>query len=174
MVRATQGVRQGTFYFQVVLRGDAESHMRFGWTTKEADIQAPVGFDVHGYAYRDISGSSVHNSKRIDAYGESFGTSCYSTSRGLRFLGPGDVVGTLICLHPEPEMFHENDNKRAADNQVVESDSTGKCQNFIKFFKNGVDQGVAFTQMPPGRLVSCVYEIDTFGRGIFSKHFVVS
>ena len=47
-------------------------------------IRAPVGYDQHSYAVRDISGSRVHKSRRDDRWG------------GHEF-GAGDVIGCLIC-----------------------------------------------------------------------------
>lgn len=43
-----------------------------GWATKQADLQTPVGFDAHGFAYRDIEGVKVHSSVR-EPYGEPYG-----------------------------------------------------------------------------------------------------
>lgn len=33
--------------------------MRLGWATKKVELQAPVGFDVNGFGYRDMDGSKV-------------------------------------------------------------------------------------------------------------------
>ena len=53
-----------------------------GWATSEADIQAPLGFDLFGYSYRDVSGSCVHGSVRNDSYGEGYEVM--------------DVIGTVL------------------------------------------------------------------------------
>lgn len=54
---------------------------RLGWATDRASAAAPLGMDQHGYAYRDVNGSVVHQSIRR-RYGERF--------------GKGDVIGCLI------------------------------------------------------------------------------
>ena len=93
-----------------------------GWATKEANVQFPVGFDEHGFAYRDL-GSAVHRSIRDDDYGETFGA--------------GDVIGSMISLTvlapPEPVQSTE------APPDPVEGT--------IRFFKNGKDLGVAHSFM---------------------------
>lgn len=62
-----------------------EGHVRIGWATDAAAVTAPVGYDVFGFGYRDIKGSTVHKSTRIDNYGAEFGV--------------GDVIGCHISLN---------------------------------------------------------------------------
>mmetsp|Transcript_9520 Transcript_9520/g.21447 ORF Transcript_9520/g.21447 Transcript_9520/m.21447 type:complete len:223 (+) Transcript_9520:244-912(+) len=153
MVRATQGVYQGSYYFEVEVlspgtqghvdpaasgvgptsssaadksgtgtggvaengatgagaggrRGMPEAHVRVGWSGRSGELQAPVGFDRHSFAYRDVQGSKVHDSDR-QSYGESY--------------GPGDVVGCSLTMNEDPSR-------------------TRLC-----FYKNGVSQGVAYS-----------------------------
>lgn len=101
MVRATHGVHSGAYYCEVeilppeVSRVDEhgvhtalpESHVRLGWSTRKGDLQAPLGHDIHGYSYRDTSGSKINNSTRDDDYGESF--------------GPGDIIGLYLKMDLE-------------------------------------------------------------------------
>lgn len=166
MVRATHGVYRGSYYFEVeilphtpskhiialdnvngygnndtISSGDAQSdaqfcpHIRIGWSTRQGELQAPVGFDQNSFGYRDqmgewtspvlscpadhkltivffllivfFAGSKVHKSHRADGYGEPY--------------GPGDVIGCHIALFDD-----------AANNRM-------------SFYRNGVDQGVAFS-----------------------------
>jgi Set1/Ash2 histone methyltransferase complex subunit ASH2 len=104
-------------------------HVRVGWSTRQGELQAPVGFDQYSFCYRDLYGemtkmnhnqvfiaflgSRVHKSERYDDYGASF--------------GPGDVIGCFISL-----------------------DESG-LQNKMIFFKNGVSQGEAYSgkDIPP-------------------------
>ena len=44
-----------------------------GWAQRSGELQAPVGYDKWSYAYRDLQGSKLHNSVRIDGFGEPFG-----------------------------------------------------------------------------------------------------
>ena len=88
MVRATHGVHNGAYFWEAQILSpepfDEHSHVRLGWSTRMGELQAPVGYDKHSYAYRDESGSKVHSSHRIDNYGEAF--------------GPGDIIGMYLYL----------------------------------------------------------------------------
>lgn len=56
--------------------GDSGSapHFRMGWALRQADTQAPCGYDKNSYGYRDVDGAKVHKSLREDGYGEPYGT----------------------------------------------------------------------------------------------------
>ena len=105
-VRCTHGVATGAWYFEVrVVHLGPTGHARIGWcapaprwrptpqtaaqlhplgrATSRADVNAPVGCDTHGYAYRSGGGEKVHNALR-EAYGAPF--------------GEGDVVGVYLSL----------------------------------------------------------------------------
>jgi hypothetical protein len=134
MARATNAVMSGLYYYEVeILESFSENaHVRIGWSTRQGELQAPVGFDKHSFAYRDIDGecssvmvnalssnsdmfahpgrligSRVHDSVRIDNYGAAY--------------GEGDIIGCSIRL----DEFDPNNNE-------------------IRYFVNGKDQGVAF------------------------------
>ena len=51
--------------------------------TSRADVNAPVGCDTHGYAYRSGGGEKIHDAKR-EPYGTAF--------------REGDVVGMYLSL----------------------------------------------------------------------------
>lgn len=96
MVRATHGVFRGSYYFEVEILphtapkcatsftadGDSGSsssecpqeampnpHIRIGWSTRQGELQAPVGFDQYSYGYRDSCGKLVYlYSYRISAH----------------------------------------------------------------------------------------------------------
>lgn len=97
VIRATHGVHRGSYYWEVEILESSEenSHIRIGWSTRNGELQAPVGFDRYSYGYRDIDGSKVHNSQRVDNYGESY--------------APGDIVGCYI---------HLEDTDREAENKM--------------------------------------------------------
>ncbi|KAK1293854.1 hypothetical protein QJS10_CPA16g01025 [Acorus calamus] len=91
MVRATRGVSDGAWYFEIkIVRLGETGHTRLGWATGKGDLQAPVGYDANSFGYRDIDGSKVHKALR-ERYGED----------GYR---EGDVVGFYISL-PEGNSF---------------------------------------------------------------------
>ena len=128
MARATHGVHRGEYYWEchILPSKDPNAHVRIGWSTEKGELQAPVGYDKFSFAYRDIEGSKVHNSQRVDHYGESFGR--------------GDVIGCYLYITNHTEAGEE------------EGQSQPTRQNEIRFFKNGKDQGVAFSgeQIPSG------------------------
>jgi len=85
MVRATRGVTEGAWYFEVKVVHLGESgHTRLGWSTEKGDLQAPVGYDANSFGYRDIDGSKIHKALR-HKYGE----------EGYK---EGDVIGFYINL----------------------------------------------------------------------------
>lgn len=85
MVRATRGVVEGAWYFEIKVVNLGESgHTRLGWSTEKGDLQAPVGYDGNSFGYRDIDGSKVHKALR-EKYGE----------EGYK---EGDVIGFYINL----------------------------------------------------------------------------
>ncbi|KAL5981817.1 hypothetical protein ACLOJK_015882 [Asimina triloba] len=91
MVRATRGVVEGAWYFEIkVLKLGETGHTRLGWTTEKGDLQAPVGYDGNSYGYRDADGTKIHKAMR-EAYGK------------VGYV-EGDVVGCYISL-PEGGSF---------------------------------------------------------------------
>ncbi|XP_020100253.1 protein TRAUCO [Ananas comosus] len=145
MVRATRGVMDGAWFFEIrIVRLGETGHTRLGWTTDKGDLQAPVGYDGHSYGYRDIDGTKIHKALR-DKYGEEAYTE-------------GDVIGCYISL-PDGEAYapkpphliwykgqryvYSADGKDEPPKVVPGSE--------ISFFKNGICQGVAFTDLFGGR-----------------------
>eukprot|EP01084_Bolivina_argentea_P059559 108775_1 len=124
MAKATHAIRPGTWYYEAVVlppKGPWKSgNYRLGWSAKMGEMHGPVGYDSYSYAYRDLQGSAVHESTRNDIYGEPY--------------GPTDVIGMYIHMdriYPLEGSGHEL-TEEAPDTHVV------------RFFKNGVDQGIAF------------------------------
>ena len=64
MVRATHGVHRGSYYWEVEVLdspGNRENaHVRVGWSTRQGELQGPVGFDKNSFGYRDIGGKLLH------------------------------------------------------------------------------------------------------------------
>ncbi|XP_055833325.1 protein TRAUCO [Solanum dulcamara] len=145
MVRATRGVLEGAWYFEikVVKLGDT-GHTRLGWSTDKGDLQAPVGYDGNSFGYRDIDGSKIHKALR-----EKYGEEGY---------GEGDVIGFYINLPegaryaPKPPRLVWYKGQRymcAADPKEDPPKIIPGSE--ISFFKNGVCQGVAFKDLYGGR-----------------------
>ncbi|PKI79202.1 hypothetical protein CRG98_000494 [Punica granatum] len=145
MVRATRGVLQGAWYFEIkVVRLGDTGHTRFGWSTEMGDLQAPVGYDANSYGYRDIDGSKIHKARR-EKYGE----------EGYK---EGDVIGFYINL-PEGELYAPKPPRLVlykGQRYISASDNKEDLPKVIpgselSFFKNGVCQGAAFTDLHGGR-----------------------
>eukprot|EP00947_MAST-08B_sp_MAST-8B-sp1_P001698 g1698.t1 len=150
-------------------------HTRLGWSTVEADQQAPVGYDVHSYSYASKTGKRGHRS-RLNAYGESY--------------GPGDVVGCFIEVSEHPRIVpppaaaaasagvsgdgsnsngaggapgtttssQSGDRGGTATAAAAGSSSSSSSSSMaageptthvtLRFYKNGLPQGVAFDDHP--------------------------
>ncbi|CAL5423741.1 unnamed protein product [Camellia sinensis] len=147
MVRATRGVVDGAWYFEIKVVNLGETgHTRFGWSTEKGDLQAPVGYDGNSYGYRDIDGTKVHKALR-----EKYGDEGYVE---------GDVIGFYInlpggslCAPKQPNLvwykrqkhFYMEDGNEDPPKVVPGAGSE------ISFFKNGICQGVAFQDLCGGR-----------------------
>ncbi|KAK1413581.1 hypothetical protein QVD17_35357 [Tagetes erecta] len=145
MVRATRGVMDGAWYFEIKVVSLGETgHTRLGWSTEKGDLQVPVGYDGNSYGYRDIDGSKVHKALR-----EKYGDEGYVE---------GDVVGFYINL-PDgnlyvpkgPQLVMYKGQKFACAADAKEEPSKVVPGSEICFFKNGVCQGSAFKDLPGGR-----------------------
>jgi Set1/Ash2 histone methyltransferase complex subunit ASH2 len=97
MVRATRGIVEGAWYFEIkVVRLGESGHTRLGWTMEKGDLQAPVGYDGNSFGYRDIDGSKIHKALR-----EKYGDEGY---------GEGDVIGFYINLPDGDKYAPKNQN----------------------------------------------------------------
>ncbi|KAH6812975.1 TRAUCO protein [Perilla frutescens var. frutescens] len=145
MVRATRGVTEGAWYFEIkVVHLGETGHTRLGWSTEKGDLQAPVGYDANSFGYRDIDGSKVHKALR-----EKYGDGGYKE---------GDVIGFYINLpdggsyapNPPRLVWHKGQRYICAPN--VKEDSLKVVPGSeISYFKNGICQGVAFANLYGGR-----------------------
>eukprot|EP00878_Enallax_costatus_P001198 GHUV01001340.1.p1 GENE.GHUV01001340.1~~GHUV01001340.1.p1 ORF type:complete len:330 (+),score=92.94 GHUV01001340.1:338-1327(+) len=141
-VRATHGYHSGTYYCEATVQHLGKTgHCRIGWSTKKAELNAPIGYDQYGLSYRDVDGSMYHKALRED-YGTPY--------------GEGDVIGLFIHLPPggrtlesrtaELLRYKGHLYQRVEDNeepQTLEGSLAG-------FSKNGVWQGIAFQDFPEG------------------------
>ncbi|XVE78922.1 hypothetical protein DITRI_Ditri14bG0016900 [Diplodiscus trichospermus] len=145
MVRATRGVVEGAWYFEIkVVKLGETGHTRLGWSTDKGDLQAPVGYDSNSFGYRDIDGSKVHKALR-EKYGE----------EGYK---EGDVIGFYINL-PEggsfapkaPQLVWYKGQRYVCAPDSKEEPPKVVPGSEISFFKNGICQGVAFKDLYGGR-----------------------
>lgn len=145
MVRATRGVMEGAWYFEIKVVNLGETgHTRLGWCTEKGDLQAPVGYDGNSFGYRDIDGSKVHKALR-EKYGE----------EGYK---EGDVIGFYINL-PEgsvyapkpPNLVWFKGQRYVCAPDAKEDPPKVVPGSEISFFRNGVCQGVAYKDLYGGR-----------------------
>lgn len=145
MVRATRGVAEGAWYFEIrVLKLGESGHTRLGWSTEKGDLQAPVGYDGNSFGYRDIDGSKIHKALR-----EKYGDEGYKE---------GDVIGFYINL-PDgekyapkaPHMVWYKGQRYVCAQDSKEDPPQVVPGSEISFFKNGICQGVAFKDLQGGR-----------------------
>jgi len=143
--RATHSVSRGSWYFEIkVVDLPDGAAVRVGWAQKNANLQAPLGFDKFGYSVRSRKGTKFH-----DSIGKSY-SSGYCQ---------GDIIGCLIEL-PEikdidylPPTFKDKPLIKFKSHLYYEEKdglqenlkALKKCPGSkITFFKNGKSLGVAF------------------------------
>ncbi|XP_047328224.1 protein TRAUCO-like isoform X2 [Impatiens glandulifera] len=140
--RATRGVVEGAWYFEIKVVNLGETgHTRLGWITEIGDLQAPVGFDANSYGYRDIDGCKIYKALR-----EKYGDEGYTE---------GDIIGFYINL-PEGSIYAPKEQNLVLykGQKYVSKSADGKEEDpkvvpgsEISFFKNGICQGTAFSEL---------------------------
>ncbi|KAL7319620.1 transcription factor, contains a PHD finger motif [Mucor circinelloides] len=166
MCRANVGVKEGNWFWEARIQNAAGpasegAHVRIGFARREACLNAPVGYDAYGYAYRDKTGDKMFCS-RPEKYGEPFQS--------------GDVIGLYISIPPKNKAkfqsalrrripiaykerfwFEEKDYRPSKEMEALadpyrkekEDDYEPKKLHgsFITVYKNGVNQGIMFTDL---------------------------
>ncbi|XP_008300040.1 set1/Ash2 histone methyltransferase complex subunit ASH2 isoform X2 [Stegastes partitus] len=152
MVRASHGVRKGSWYFEVSVDDmPPETAARLGWSQPLGNLQAPLGYDKFSYSWRSKKGTRFHQS-----LGKHY-------SSGY---GQGDTLGFFIELPDETETAKALPDTYK-DKALIkfksylyfeEKDYVDKAEKSLKsmtpskmiFYKNGVNQGVAFENLFEG------------------------
>lgn len=143
-IRATHGTTIGTFYFEVKIENPKKepAHTRIGWAKKHSELCVPFGIDQNSYSYRDIKGDIFNKNERKD-YGRPY--------------GKGDIIGCLIHLNgyevkEYPTKIEEmiQDGKEFKFIETYEPILISQG-SFIKFYQNGLDQGIAFKDIEAGK-----------------------
>uniref|UniRef100_A0A4W5MIM5 Ash2 like, histone lysine methyltransferase complex subunit n=1 Tax=Hucho hucho TaxID=62062 RepID=A0A4W5MIM5_9TELE len=63
MVRASHGVRKGSWYFEVSIdEMPSDTAARLGWSQPLGNLQAPLGYDKFSYSWRSKKGTRFHQS----------------------------------------------------------------------------------------------------------------
>ncbi|XP_070621236.1 set1/Ash2 histone methyltransferase complex subunit ASH2 [Erythrolamprus reginae] len=152
MVRASHGVRKGSWYFEIsVDEMPPETAARLGWSQPLGNLQAPLGYDKFSYSWRSKKGTKFHQS--IGKH--------YSSG-----YGQGDVLGFYISL-PEDTETAKSLPDTYKDKALIkfksylyfeEKDFVDKAEKSLKqalesqiiFYKNGASQGVAYRDIFEG------------------------
>jgi len=150
-IRANHSVNHGTWYFEAKIADLPEgAATRIGWAQKNANLQAPLGFDKFGYACRSRKGTKFH-----EAVGKHY-CDGYKT---------GDVLGCMISLPAIPKhdymppsfkdkplvkfkshlYFEEKDREKENLEQLKPLPGSK-----ITFYKNGESLGEAFSNIYMG------------------------
>ncbi|XP_046716924.1 set1/Ash2 histone methyltransferase complex subunit ASH2 isoform X2 [Silurus meridionalis] len=152
MVRASHGVRKGAWYFEVTIdEMPADTAARLGWSQPLGNLQAPLGYDKFSYSWRSKKGTRFHQS--IGKH--------YSDS-----YGQGDILGFFIEIPDNTETARALPDTYK-DKALIkfksylyfeEKDYVDKAEKSLKamnksrmiFYKNGMNQGVAFENLYEG------------------------
>lgn len=142
-VRATHGVHAGTWYCEVrVASLGGTGHCRLGWSTKKAELQAPVGYDKYGYALRDVEGHKVTKAWRDDYAAGGF--------------AEGDVIGLLLHMPPGGRPIERRDREIVRWKGTMyyvdepEPEPEPLAGALVGFAKNGAYLGAAFENILEG------------------------
>lgn len=152
MARATHFVTRGRWYWEATVEDMPEgSACRLGWGQEYANLQAPLGYDKFGYSWRSRKGTRFHES-----HGKHYCDGGYGVGDTLGFMivlpdsNPvGHVPGTFKerpLVKFKSHLYYEEKDK------VTETLKSLKVlpESKIYFFKNGISQGEAFTDVYGG------------------------
>ncbi|XP_013983623.1 LOW QUALITY PROTEIN: set1/Ash2 histone methyltransferase complex subunit ASH2 [Salmo salar] len=152
MVRASHGVRKGSWYFEVSIdEMPADTAARLGWSQPLGNLQAPLGYDKFSYSWRSKKGTRFHQS-----VGKHY-------SSGY---GQGDTLGFFVEL-PDGTETAKALPDTYKDKALIkfksylyfeEKDYVDKAEKSLKtvtpsrmlFYKNGVNQGQAYENLFEG------------------------
>ncbi|XP_068702334.1 set1/Ash2 histone methyltransferase complex subunit ASH2-like isoform X1 [Montipora foliosa] len=152
MVRGSHGVSKGKWYFEATVDLPPDTATRIGWSQLYGNLQAPLGYDKFSYSWRSKKGTRFHES-RGKHYSEGFSN--------------GDVVGFFINLPGHDRKPADFLPPTYKDKALIkfkshlyfeEKDLVDKAEknlkplpeSQIKFYKNGICQGVAWQDIYEG------------------------
>jgi Set1/Ash2 histone methyltransferase complex subunit ASH2 len=148
-IRANHSVARGNWYFETKILDMPEgAATRIGWSQRNANLQAPLGFDKFGYSCRSKKGTKFHEGigkHYSDGYGQ-----------------VGDIIGCAIslpeirgydylpaCYKDKPLVKFKSHLYFEEKDRLTEALKSLKTlpRSKITFFKNGVSLGTAFTDL---------------------------
>jgi Set1/Ash2 histone methyltransferase complex subunit ASH2 len=155
MIRATHGVSEGTWYFEVDIKdmSQAGCAVRLGWAQVYGNLQAPCGFDKFSYSWRSKKGTVFHHSRGKHYSDEGFATG--DTLGVLLHLPPTNAPISALPITHKGEVlikfknffyFEHKDTPVAEAEQRLQYSKGSR----IIFYKNGVSMGTAFNDIYSG------------------------
>ncbi|KAL7750201.1 transcription factor, contains a PHD finger motif [Sorochytrium milnesiophthora] len=165
MSKATHHVAEGTWYWEfTVLELADPANLRVGWSQISGDLNTPCGYDSFSYGYRAHPGGLFHESRERPALSSGGGSVSYADG-----YAQGDVVGVMIHVPPlseaEQKLLYARRWDHFKNPQYLPLKekrplpyTTG---SWIRYFRNGHDLGVAFTDICLGRYYPCVSSYKT-------------
>ncbi|KAK3702961.1 hypothetical protein QZH41_012411 [Actinostola sp. cb2023] len=140
MIRATHGVTKGAWYFEIsVEEMPEESATRLGWSRLYGNIQAPLGYDKFSYSWRSKKGT------------------CFHQSRGKHYWYPFNYYSDFNPISKDeytatflPPTFKDRALIKFKNYLYFEEKDQVDEAVKIKFYKNGVCQGMAFEDIFEG------------------------
>ncbi|CAF1397053.1 unnamed protein product [Adineta steineri] len=158
-VRSTHCVSHGAWYYEVTITSmPPNTAARIGFAQHLANLQTPIGTDKFGYSWRSRKGTIFH-----EASGLHYSSGGYAEN---------DILGFLIILpettHPDVMLprkykklplvkfknyiyFEERDDLRTGEANLKAAKG-----GTIIFYKNGINQGVAFTNIYEGNYYAAI------------------
>jgi len=153
-VRSNYGVNRGEWYFEITVSQLPENTAcRLGWCQQYGNLQAPLGYDKFSYSWRSMKGTRFHQSR-----GKHYSDEGYTE---------GDVLGFHISI-PQPKVYSASLLPKTYKEQALikfknhlhyeEKDTSEQVEKTLKshphstitFFRNGINQGVAFENIFAG------------------------
>jgi len=150
LIRANHFVNNGSWFFEVKIQDLPEgAATRIGWAQKNANLQAPLGFDKFGYSCRSRKGTKFHESigkHYSDGYkvGDVLGCMIILPSGNLDFLPKSYKDKPLIKF--KSHLYFEEKDKLQENLKSLKTLKGSK----ILFFLNGKPLGEAFTDIYGG------------------------
>ncbi|KAF7683139.1 Set1/Ash2 histone methyltransferase complex subunit ASH2 [Astathelohania contejeani] len=121
----THGLVRGVLYFEIEVLNDI-GHIRVGVSNQRNDLNGPLGLGVGEYSYGSFRGYKFTGGVK-HRYGPTF---------GIR-----DFIGVEIGL---------GSGRTEMRNYLVCQEAYIKEPSYIKFYKNGEDLGIAFSDLEYG------------------------
>lgn len=156
-VRSNLYVNRGTWYFEAKIADLPEgAATRIGWAQKNANLQAPLGFDKFGYSCRSRKGTKFHESigkHYSDGYkeGDYLGVLIHLPEvEGQDYLPPSYKDKPLIKF--KSHLYFLEKDRLQENTKSVKPLSGSK----IEFFKNGEPLGEAYTDIYAGEYTPAV------------------